>query len=157
MTIRKFFGTDGVRGRANAEPMTPETAMRLGMAAGRYFTRGDRRHTVVIGKDTRLSGYMLEPALVAGFVSMGMDVILVGPIPTPGIYTGSGLDAYRRFVGLYTYEGQAPLHGSYFSEDVEDYYVTPYELGYGRVVNFDHDFVGKAALQEAKDGPRGQP
>jgi phosphoglucosamine mutase len=85
MATRKLFGTDGVRGRANVEPMTPETAMRLGMAAGRYFTRGDRRHTVVIGKDTRLSGYMLEPALVAGFVSMGMDVILVGPIPTPGI------------------------------------------------------------------------
>jgi len=85
MTERKLFGTDGVRGRANVEPMTPETAMRLGMAAGRYFTRGDRRHTVIIGKDTRISGYMLEPALTAGFVSMGMDVILVGPIPTPGV------------------------------------------------------------------------
>ncbi len=85
MTVRKLFGTDGVRGRANVEPMTPETAMRLGMAAGRRFTRGDRRHTVIIGKDTRISGYMLEPALTAGFVSMGMDVILVGPIPTPGV------------------------------------------------------------------------
>ncbi|MCC6913680.1 MAG: phosphoglucosamine mutase [Rhodospirillaceae bacterium] len=85
MATRKFFGTDGVRGRANVEPMTPETAMKLGMAAGRHFTQGDRRHTVVIGKDTRLSGYMLEPALTAGFVSMGMDVILVGPIPTPGV------------------------------------------------------------------------
>ncbi len=85
MTVRKLFGTDGVRGRANVEPMTPETAMRLGMAAGRRFTAGDRRHTVIIGKDTRISGYMLEPALTAGFVSMGMDVILVGPIPTPGV------------------------------------------------------------------------
>ncbi len=85
MTARKLFGTDGVRGRANIEPMTPETAMRIGMAAGRFFTRGDRRHTVIIGKDTRISGYMLEPALTAGFVSMGMDVILVGPIPTPGV------------------------------------------------------------------------
>lgn len=85
MTVRKLFGTDGVRGRANVEPMTPETAMRLGMAAGRRFTKGDRRHTVIIGKDTRISGYMLEPALTAGFVSMGMDVILVGPIPTPGV------------------------------------------------------------------------
>jgi phosphoglucosamine mutase len=85
MTVRKLFGTDGVRGRANIEPMTPETAMRIGMAAGRFFTRGDRRHTVIIGKDTRISGYMLEPALTAGFVSMGMDVILVGPIPTPGV------------------------------------------------------------------------
>ena len=85
MATRKLFGTDGVRGRANAEPMTPETVMKLGVAAGKHFTRGDRRHTVVIGKDTRLSGYMLEPALAAGFVSVGMDVILVGPIPTPGV------------------------------------------------------------------------
>ena len=85
MAIRKLFGTDGVRGRANTEPMTPETVMKLGVAAGKHFTRGDRRHTVVIGKDTRLSGYMLEPALAAGFVSVGMDVIMVGPIPTPGV------------------------------------------------------------------------
>jgi len=85
MATRKLFGTDGVRGRANAEPMTPETVMKLGVAAGKHFTRGDRRHTVVIGKDTRLSGYMLEPALAAGFVSVGMDVIMVGPIPTPGV------------------------------------------------------------------------
>ena len=85
MATRKLFGTDGVRGRANAEPMTSEMVMKLGVAAGKHFTRGDRRHTVVIGKDTRLSGYMLEPALTAGFVSVGMDVILVGPIPTPGI------------------------------------------------------------------------
>jgi phosphoglucosamine mutase len=85
MTARKLFGTDGVRGLANAEPMTPETVMRLGIAAGRHFINSDRRHTVVIGKDTRLSGYMLEPALTAGFVSVGMDVIIVGPIPTPGI------------------------------------------------------------------------
>ena len=82
---RKFFGTDGVRGLANAEPMTAETVMRLGVAAGKRFTRGQHRNTVVIGKDTRLSGYMLEPALTAGFVAVGMDVILVGPIPTPGI------------------------------------------------------------------------
>jgi len=85
MAGRKLFGTDGVRGLANSEPMTADTVMRLGMAAGHRFTRGKHRHTVVIGKDTRLSGYMLEPALTAGFVSVGMDVILVGPIPTPGI------------------------------------------------------------------------
>src|SRR5580704_17839460 len=82
---RKLFGTDGIRGLTNTEPMTAATALRLGMAAGRRFIRGSHRHTVVIGKDTRLSGYMLEPALAAGFVSVGMDVILVGPIPTPGI------------------------------------------------------------------------
>ena len=82
---RKLFGTDGVRGRANSEPMTAETALKLGMAAGHVFTRGDHRHHVVIGKDTRLSGYMIEPALTAGFTSMGMNVILVGPLPTPAL------------------------------------------------------------------------
>jgi len=82
---RKFFGTDGIRGRANAEPITPATILRLAMAAGQRFRRGNHRHLVVIGKDTRLSGYMLEPALAAGFLSMGMDVNLVGPMPTPAV------------------------------------------------------------------------
>ncbi|WP_417812000.1 phosphoglucosamine mutase [Thalassospira alkalitolerans] len=82
---RKYFGTDGIRGTANTAPMTAEIALKVGMAAGHYFTRGDHRHRVVIGKDTRLSGYMLEPALVAGFTSMGMDVMLVGPMPTPAV------------------------------------------------------------------------
>ncbi|MAI49702.1 MAG: phosphoglucosamine mutase [Rhodospirillaceae bacterium] len=82
---RKYFGTDGIRGTANTYPMTAETALKVGMAAGRIFTRGVHRHTVVIGKDTRLSGYMLEPALAAGFVAMGMDVILAGPMPTPAV------------------------------------------------------------------------
>ena len=83
---RKYFGTDGIRGTANQEKMTPEVAMRLGMAAGKYFRSTDpRRHSVVIGKDTRLSGYMIEPALVAGFTAVGMDVTLFGPIPTPAV------------------------------------------------------------------------
>ena len=82
---RKLFGTDGIRGEANAEPMTAETALRVGQAAARRFRRGEHRHRVVIGKDTRLSGYLLEPALTAGFISMGMDVILVGPMPTPAV------------------------------------------------------------------------
>ncbi|MCY4239036.1 MAG: phosphoglucosamine mutase [Rhodospirillaceae bacterium] len=82
---RRFFGTDGIRGVANREPMTATTALTLAAAAGSYFRRGEHRHRVVIGKDTRLSGYMLEPALTAGFISMGMDVILVGPLPTPAI------------------------------------------------------------------------
>ena len=82
---RKLFGTDGVRGLANKEPITPQTVLRLAMAVGHRFRRGDHRHLVVIGKDTRLSGYMLEPALTAGFVSMGMDVVLVGPLPTPAL------------------------------------------------------------------------
>ncbi len=82
---RKLFGTDGVRGLANTFPMTPEIAMKVGMAAGRLFTRGEHRHRVVIGKDTRLSGYMIEPALVAGFTSVGMDVFQFGPLPTPAV------------------------------------------------------------------------
>ncbi len=85
MTERKYFGTDGIRGLTNTEPMTASTALRLGKAAGQRFIRGSHRHTVVIGKDTRLSGYMLEPAMTAGFTSVGMDVIIVGPIPTPAI------------------------------------------------------------------------
>ena len=82
---RTYFGTDGIRGRVNEPPMTAEIALRLGVAAGRYFNRGNYRHRVVIAKDTRLSGYLIEPALVAGFVSVGMDVILVGPMPTPAV------------------------------------------------------------------------
>ena len=82
---RHLFGTDGIRGTANTEPMNAETVLRLGQAAGLLFTRGNHRHRVVIGKDTRLSGYMLEPALVAGFIGAGMDVVLVGPLPTPAI------------------------------------------------------------------------
>jgi phosphoglucosamine mutase len=82
---RKYFGTDGIRGATNLSPMTAEMAMKVGMAAGAYFLRGDHRHRVVIGKDTRLSGYMLESALVAGFTSVGMDVVMVGPMPTPAV------------------------------------------------------------------------
>jgi phosphoglucosamine mutase len=83
--IRKLFGTDGIRGLANTPPVTPEIAMKVGMAAGRLFTRGEHRHRVVIGKDTRLSGYMIESALVSGFTSVGMDVFQFGPLPTPAV------------------------------------------------------------------------
>ncbi|WP_413060790.1 phosphoglucosamine mutase [Sphingomonas carotinifaciens] len=82
---RKYFGTDGIRGATNSGAMTAAMAMKVGMAAGAYFLRGDHRHRVLIGKDTRLSGYMLESALVAGFTSVGMDVIMVGPLPTPAV------------------------------------------------------------------------
>jgi phosphoglucosamine mutase len=82
---RKFFGTDGIRGRANAGMLTAELAMKVGQAAGCHFLRGEHKHRVIIGKDTRLSGYMMENALVAGFTSVGMDVILTGPLPTPAI------------------------------------------------------------------------
>ena len=86
MSKRKYFGTDGIRGLANSHPMTAEVALRVGLAAGKLFRRNHgRRHLVVIGKDTRLSGYMIEPALVAGFTCMGMDVRLFGPLPTPAV------------------------------------------------------------------------
>src|SRR5205085_1973301 len=81
---RQYFGTDGIRGRANAV-ITPELALRVGQAAGLVFRRGEHRHRVLIGKDTRLSGYMIETALVAGFTSVGMEVLLTGPIPTPAV------------------------------------------------------------------------
>ena len=82
---RRLFGTDGIRGTANTYPMTAGTALRLGQAAGLLFTNGSHRHKVVIGKDTRLSGYMIEPALTAGFIGAGMDVTLLGPLPTPAV------------------------------------------------------------------------
>lgn len=82
---RNYFGTDGIRGRTNEGKLTAATAMRVGQAAGAHFLRGDHRHRVVIGKDTRLSGYMMESALVAGFTSVGMDVVMTGPLPTPAI------------------------------------------------------------------------
>ncbi|ACL57967.1 phosphoglucomutase/phosphomannomutase alpha/beta/alpha domain I [Methylobacterium nodulans ORS 2060] len=82
--MRKYFGTDGIRGRANGV-ITPELALKVGQAAGLLFQRGEYRHRVVIGKDTRLSGYMIETALVAGFTSVGMDVLLLGPMPTPAV------------------------------------------------------------------------
>ncbi|MBO1324370.1 phosphoglucosamine mutase [Acetobacter sp. TBRC 12305] len=83
--MKRFFGTDGIRGTANTAPMTVEIAQKLGQAAGVHFRRGEHRHSVLLGKDTRLSGYMIESALVAGFLSAGMDVTLVGPLPTPAI------------------------------------------------------------------------
>ena len=82
---RKYFGTDGIRGLTNSGPMTPEMAMKVGQAAGAHFLRGDHKHRVVVGKDTRLSGYMMESALVSGFTSVGMDVVMVGPMPTPAV------------------------------------------------------------------------
>jgi phosphoglucosamine mutase len=82
---RSFFGTDGIRGRTNEPPMTAEIAQRVGQAAGAHFLRGDHRHRVVIGKDTRLSGYMMETAMISGFTSVGMDVVMVGPVPTPAV------------------------------------------------------------------------
>ena len=82
---RKYFGTDGIRGLANKFPMTPDIVLKIGMAVGAKFINGNHRHRVVIGKDTRLSGYVIEPALTSGFAAVGMDVFLVGPVPTPAV------------------------------------------------------------------------
>src|SRR2546423_9087319 len=86
---RKLFGTDGIRGLANKFPMTSEIALKVGMAARRVFTNGDHTHRGVIGKDTRLSGYMIESALVSGFISVGLDVFQFGPLPTPAVAVAS--------------------------------------------------------------------
>ena len=82
---KSFFGTDGIRGTVNTESLNSEIALKLGLAAGKVFTRGNHKHRVLIGKDTRISGYMLESALESGFTSSGMDVFLTGPIPTPAV------------------------------------------------------------------------
>ncbi|SMH37462.1 phosphoglucosamine mutase [Maritimibacter sp. HL-12] len=106
---RKFFGTDGVRGLANSHPMTAETALRLGAAAGRFFRRnGDNKHRVVIGKDTRLSGYMLESALTAGLTSTGMNVLLLGPVPTPAV--GHLTHSMRADLGIMISASHNPYH-----------------------------------------------
>ena len=105
---RKLFGTDGVRGRANDHPMTAEGALRLGQAAGRHFTNGGHTHRVVIGKDTRRSGYMLENALTAGFTSVGMDVFLVGPVPTPAV--GFLTRSMRADLGVMISASHNPFH-----------------------------------------------
>src|SRR3569623_2156364 len=83
--VRKLFDTDGIRGLANGDKLTPDLAMKVGMAAGLTFVRGDHRNRVVIGKDTRRSGYMIESALGAGFTAVGMDVYILGPMPTPAV------------------------------------------------------------------------
>lgn len=105
---RKLFGTDGVRGRANTHPMTAETVLRLASAAGRYFRRDHQEHRVVIGKDTRLSGYMLENALTAGFTSTGMNVFLLGPVPTPAV--GYLTRSMRADVGVMISASHNPAH-----------------------------------------------
>lgn len=104
----RFFGTDGIRGRANSWPITPEIALCLGQAAGRHFARGHGTRTVIIGKDTRLSGYMIESALVAGFTSVGMDVLLTGPLPTPAV--GMMTRSLRADLGIMISASHNPHH-----------------------------------------------
>ena len=105
---RKYFGTDGIRDISNIGRMTPEIALKVGKAAGSYFIDGDHRHKVIIGKDTRLSGYMIEPALTAGFISAGMDVVLVGPMPTPAIAMLTR--SFRADLGVVISASHNPFH-----------------------------------------------
>lgn len=169
---RKLFGTDGVRGTANIDPMTAEMAMKLGMAAGRHFTRGDHRHVVVIGKDTRLSGYLLEPALTAGFISVGMDVVLLGPLPTPAVamltrsmradlgvmisashnpYQDNGIKLFGPDGFKLSDEDELTIEASMFS-DMESYRVASDHLG--RAKRLD-DAVGRYIEYAKYTFPRG--
>ncbi|MBM3579849.1 MAG: phosphoglucosamine mutase [Alphaproteobacteria bacterium] len=152
---RKYFGTDGIRGTANKFPMTAEIALRVGMAIGAKFTNGDHRNRVVIGKDTRLSGYVVEPALTAGLAAVGMDVFLVGPVPTPAVSMLTR--SIRADIGIMISASHNPYHdngikifthdGHKLSDELEkeieeliDSDITPYlakSENFGRVKRLD--------------------
>jgi phosphoglucosamine mutase len=134
---RKFFGTDGIRGRTNAGAMTAEMAMKVGMAAGAHFVRGDHKHRVVIGKDTRLSGYMIENALVSGFTSVGMDVVQVGPMPTPAV--AMLVKSMRADIGVMI----SASHNPYYDNGIKLFGPDGYKLS-------DSDEHAIEALLEAK-------
>ena len=146
---RKYFGTAGIRGTANQFPMTPEIALKVGMVVGNKFTKGDHRHRVVIGKDTRLSGYVIEPSLTAGFAAVGMDVFLVGPVPTPAVsmitkslradigimisashnpYTDNGIKIFDKNGNKLNDEIENEIEDM-LSEDMAQYYAKASDLG----------------------------
>jgi phosphoglucosamine mutase len=155
----RYFGTDGIRGMANRFPMTPEIALKVGMAAGIAFRRGGHRHRVVIGKDTRLSGYMIESALTSGFTSVGMDVFLLGPMPTPavamltrslradlGVMISASHNPYQdNGIKLFDPEGYKLSNGieerieALIGSDLEEYLAGPSELGRAKRVDGVHD------------------
>ena len=169
---RKIFGTDGIRGTANTDPITAETALRVGMAAGGHFIQGEHRHRVVIGKDTRLSGYMLEPALTSGFVSVGMDVILVGPMPTPAV--AMLVRSLRADLGVMLSASHNPYHDNgikffgpdgyklsdeveavieaHMDKDVDAHRADPDRLGRARRLD---DVVGRYTEHVKRTFPRG--
>lgn len=174
MTVKKeYFGTDGVRGRANVYPMTPETALQLGRAAAYHFKNGGVRHTIVIGKDTRLSGYMFETALASGIASVGADVMLVGPLPTPGIaFITQGMRADAGIVisashnsfkdnGIkffdqsgYKLSDEVELHmeSLMYSEDLDNYRPESFEIGKAIRIN---DATGRYVEYLKKSIPKG--
>jgi phosphoglucosamine mutase len=141
---RKFFGTDGIRGRTNAAPMTAEIAMKVGMAAGTYFMRGNHRHRVVIGKDTRLSGYMVENALVAGFTSVGMDVVQFGPLPTPAVAMLT--QSMRADLGVMI----SASHNPYYDNGIKLFGPDGYKLSDAAEAEIEALLGGDIALVEAE-------
>ncbi|MEF2072815.1 phosphoglucosamine mutase [Consotaella aegiceratis] len=138
---RKYFGTDGIRGRANKHPMTADVAMKVGMAAGISFRRGSHRHRVVIGKDTRLSGYMLENALVAGFTAAGLDVMLLGPIPTPAVAMLTR--SLRADIGVMISASHNPFHDNGIKLFGPDGYKLSDEIELTMEALLDQDLYGK--------------
>lgn len=147
---RKFFGTDGIRGQANTFPMTPEIAMKVGMAAGKLFMRGDYRHRVVIGKDTRLSGYMIESALVAGFTAVGMDVFLFGPLPTPAVAILTR--SLRADLGVMI----SASHNPYVDNGIKLFGPDGYKLSDSREAEIEALMEDSSALQLAASGDIGR-
>ncbi|MEM8797154.1 MAG: phosphoglucosamine mutase [Pseudomonadota bacterium] len=140
---RKFFGTDGIRGRANVWPITPEVAMKVGMSAGLMFRNGDHRHRVIIGKDTRLSGYMIENAMVAGFTAVGVDVFLLGPIPTPGVAMLTR--SMRADIGVMISASHNPYHDNGIKLFGPDGYKLSDEIEREIETLLDQDLSGKLA------------
>ncbi|MGD9809845.1 MAG: phosphoglucosamine mutase [Sphingobium sp.] len=145
MGTRKYFGTDGIRGRTNQWPMTAELAMKIGMAAGTHFLRGSHRHRVVIGKDTRLSGYMVENALVAGFTSVGMDVVQFGPIPTPAVAMLA--HSMRADLGVMI----SASHNPYFDNGIKLFGPDGYKLSDKDEMKIEAMLDQDMALADAKD------
>ncbi len=155
-----YFGTDGIRGTANRHPMTPEIALKVGMAAGASFRRGNHRHRIVIGKDTRLSGYMIESALTSGFTAVGMDVFLLGPMPTPavamltrslradlGVMISASHNPYQdNGIKLFDPEGykldsdvEKRIESLINGGDLDEYLAKPVEVGRAKRVDGVHD------------------
>ncbi|GLQ34570.1 phosphoglucosamine mutase [Amylibacter marinus] len=145
MTQRKYFGTDGVRGLANTFPMTPDVALRLGAAAGRYFRQDKKQHRVVIGKDTRRSSYMFENALTAGFTSTGMDVYLLGPVPTPAI--GVLTRSMRADVGVMI----SASHNSYQDNGIKFFGPDGFKLDDGAELKIEEFLQGEIDYAKAEN------
>ena len=145
---RRLFGTDGIRGRANDAPMTADVALRVAMAAAAQFRRGELRHRVVIGKDTRLSGYLLEPAMTAGFIAMGMDVVLVGPMPTPAVAMLTR--SLRADLGVVI----SASHNAFEDNGIKLFGPDGYKLSDAVEIAIEAQVLGEAPFGAAPAGPR---